>query len=58
MRPTTLAHDEYPREEIPPAPLKRWRDIAEEMELPEGTVYQIGMAALRKLRRALQGAPP
>ena len=53
MNPATLSHDEFPEEDADDAPLMSWRQIAEEMQLPEGTVYQTGMRALMKIRRAI-----
>ena len=52
MNPATLPYDQFPYEDGEDE-LKSWREIAEEMQLPEATVYCTGMRALTKMRQAI-----
>ena len=52
MNPATLPYDQFPHEDGEDV-LKSWRQIAEEMQLPEATVYCTGMRALTKMRQAI-----
>ena len=52
MNPATLPYDQFPHEDGEDV-LKSWREIAEEMQLPEATVYCTGMRALTKMRQVI-----
>ena len=52
MNPATLPYDQFPYEDGEDE-LKSWREIAEELGIPEATCYQTGMRALTKMRQAI-----
>ena len=52
MNPATLPYDQFPDEDGEDV-LKSWREIAEELGIPEDTCYQTGMRALTKMRQAI-----